>query len=32
LPVGRSEMRLMLVTTVFARTWSESEVSFGSRG
>src|SRR6185437_4403787 len=32
LPAGRSVIRLMLVTTVFARTWSDSEVSLGSRG
>ena len=32
LPDGFSEIRLMMVTTVFARTWSDSEVSFGSRG
>ena len=32
LPDGFSDMRLMLVTTVFARTWSDSEVSLGSRG
>src|SRR6059058_4482278 len=32
LPDGFSDRRLMLVTTVFARTWSDSEVSLGSRG
>src|SRR6185369_15674604 len=32
LPDGFSDSRLMLVTTVFARTWSDSEVSLGSRG
>src|SRR3954467_575871 len=32
LPEGFSDRRLMLVTTVFARTWSDSEVSLGSRG
>src|ERR1043165_8496885 len=32
LPDGFSDSRLILVTTVFARTWSDSEVSLGSRG
>jgi hypothetical protein len=32
LPRGRSVMRLIAVTTVFARTWSESEASLGSEG
>lgn len=32
LPTGRSVIRLMAVTTVLARTWSESEASLGSKG